>query len=78
VRVRLYPDSASALYIHAKLVVADGARAFVGSQNFSTASLQYNRELGLLSADPVVIAPLEATFNGDFAGAAALASRASG
>ena len=78
VRVRLYPNSASALYIHAKLVVADGARAFVGSQNFSTASLQYNRELGLLSADPVVIAPLEATFNGDFAGAAALASRASG
>jgi len=78
VRVRLYPDTASALYIHAKLIVADGARAFVGSQNFSTASLQYNRELGVLTADPAVIAPLESTFNGDFAGAGALAAQASG
>ena len=73
VRVRLYPDSATALYIHAKLVLADGARAFVGSQNFSTASLEYNRELGVVTTQAAVIAPLEATFNGDFAGARALA-----
>jgi phosphatidylserine/phosphatidylglycerophosphate/cardiolipin synthase-like enzyme len=77
-RVRLYPDTSAALYIHAKLIVADGARAFVGSQNFSTASLQYNRELGVLTADPVVIAAVQATFNRDLAGADALAAQASG
>lgn len=78
VRVRLYPDTSAALYIHAKLVLADGARAFVGSQNFSTTSLQYNRELGVVSVAPLVIAPLQATFNADFAGASALPAAASG
>ena len=48
-------------YIHAKVVAADagtsGARVFVGSQNFSIASLRYNRELGLVtSAGPIVSA----------------------
>ena len=47
------------LYIHAKVLVRDpGAadqEAFVGSQNFSTESLLYNRELGicLLYTSPV-------------------------
>ena len=49
VRIRLYPNQASALYIHAKAIVADagrsGQRVLVGSQNFSVASLGYNREL---------------------------------
>jgi cardiolipin synthase len=48
--IRLYPDKASALYIHAKAIVADagrsGQRVLVGSQSFSVASLGYNRELG--------------------------------
>lgn len=49
------------LYIHAKVIAADAgtpaARAFVGSQNFSIASLRYNRELGLVtSAAPIVSA----------------------
>ena len=52
--IRLYPDKASALYIHAKAIVADagrsGQRALVGSQNFSVASLGYNRELASSSA----------------------------
>jgi cardiolipin synthase A/B len=50
--IRLYPDDSSALYIHAKAIVADdgttGQQALVGSQNFSAASLQYNRELSIL------------------------------
>ena len=41
--IRLYPDNGSALYIHAKAIVADaglpGQQVLVGSQNFSVASL---------------------------------------
>jgi phosphatidylserine/phosphatidylglycerophosphate/cardiolipin synthase-like enzyme len=71
VQVRLYaPDAA--LYIHAKLIDADGTRLFLGSQNFSTASLDYNRELGVISANRGVIAGVEATFDSDFAGGGSL------
>ncbi len=45
----LYPDTSSALYIHAKVIDVDGAKAFLGSENFSTASLEYNRELGVFA-----------------------------
>jgi cardiolipin synthase len=68
VRVATYPDSEEALYIHAKAVVVDVDRAFVGSQNFSTPSLQYNRELGVTTDDPAVVAPLAQTLSADFAG----------
>jgi cardiolipin synthase A/B len=69
VRVATYPDSDQALYIHAKAIVVDGDTAFVGSQNFSTSSLQYNRELGVITGDPAVVAPLARTLSADFAGA---------
>jgi cardiolipin synthase A/B len=59
VHVRLMPDDSSALYIHAKVIVADagrpGQRMLIGSQNFSVASLDYNRELGVLVTDPALI-----------------------
>lgn len=35
-------------YIHAKLMDVDGREAFVGSENLSTASLDRNREVGVL------------------------------
>jgi phosphatidylserine/phosphatidylglycerophosphate/cardiolipin synthase-like enzyme len=53
-------------YIHAKLIVADGARAFVGSQNLSTASLDSNRELGILISDPAILQVLAETFAQDW------------
>ena len=75
--IRLYPDQASALYIHAKAIVADagrsGQRVLVGSQNFSVASLGYNRELGVLTSDPGIVAAIAATLAGDYARAAAYA-----
>jgi phosphatidylserine/phosphatidylglycerophosphate/cardiolipin synthase-like enzyme len=37
-------------YIHAKLLIVDGRRGLVSSQNLSTGSLQYNRELGITVA----------------------------
>jgi cardiolipin synthase len=48
VKVRLYPDIRGDLYIHAKTLVINGDEALVGSQNISTASLVYNRELSVL------------------------------
>jgi phosphatidylserine/phosphatidylglycerophosphate/cardiolipin synthase-like enzyme len=66
-QVRLYPANAS-LYIHAKLILVDGARLFLGSQNLSVASLTYNRELGIVTADEALIEALTPTFQSDFAG----------
>jgi cardiolipin synthase len=75
VHVRLYPDSEKALYIHAKAVIADAGRSdqqiFVGSENFSAASLRYNRELGLRTANKAVISVISATLAADYAGAKA-------
>jgi cardiolipin synthase len=75
VEVRLYATSAP-LYIHAKLIEADGARVFVGSENFSTASLVYNRELGIETTNAAVLAGVQTTFDQDFAGARPRAKRA--
>ena len=66
------------IYIHAKVIVADSGlpsqAAFVGSQNFSTASLDYNRELGLVTTFPALISSLTNTLDSDFATAQAWAS----
>jgi len=71
VHIRLYPDDASSLYIHAKALAADaklaGRRVLVGSQNFSVASLDYNRELGVLTRDRTVVARIAATIASDYA-----------
>jgi len=49
VKVKFFnKNDATALYIHAKAIVADGLNAFMGSENFGYASMNYNRELGLM------------------------------
>jgi hypothetical protein len=65
--VVLYPDTASALYIHAKVIDVDSTKAFIGSENFSTASLDYNRELGLITSSAGVLGPLNNTLASDIA-----------
>jgi len=74
VQVRTYTPNAP-LYIHAKIVLADygtsSAKVFVGSQNFSTASLRRNRELGLITSRTVVLDALQPTLASDFSQAAA-------
>jgi cardiolipin synthase len=57
------------LYMHAKLILVDGQRAFVGSQNFSTVGLDANREVGIVVADSAVIAQLVSIAQGDWAAA---------
>ncbi len=54
------------LYMHAKIIVADGVKAFVGSENISTQSLDSNRELGILVSDTSVLGTLQSTFQTDW------------
>jgi cardiolipin synthase A/B len=67
--VSTYASDAS-LYIHAKVILADygssGAQVFIGSENFSSASLTENRELGLIISDPLIMQGIETTLAGDF------------
>ena len=67
VHVRTYAANAS-LYIHAKLILS-GRRALVESENFSTTSLDRNRELGIIVTSPKIVSSLKATFERDYTGA---------
>ncbi len=53
-------------YMHAKMIIADGQTAFIGSENISTASLEQNRELGILVSEPNVLTTLQQTFQQDW------------
>jgi cardiolipin synthase len=70
--VRTYSDSSNVLYIHAKAVVADaglsGQQMFVGSENFSAASLRYNRELGIRTTSKSLVSAVAAVLAADYAG----------
>lgn len=77
-KVRVFPDTATALYIHEKFVLDDpGTKQeslLIGSQNASWDSLHENRELGLLIQEPrggaAVIRAVGSAFQSDFAKAA--------
>jgi cardiolipin synthase A/B len=67
--VHLLPATASALYMHEKIVLTDDNTLIIGSHNLSTASLTENRELSLLldtTTAPDVIATVRATFDSDY------------
>ena len=53
-------------YMHAKLILVDSQLAFVGSQNLTRESLNYNRETGILISSPDVVKALATTFNYDW------------
>ena len=71
VQVATYASNAT-LYIHAKVILADygsaDAQVFIGSENFSKASLTENRELGLIIFDPALMQSIEGALSGDFNG----------
>ena len=56
----------SSPYMHAKMIVTDDAKAYVGSINFSTQSMDENRELGIILTQQDSIQKLETTFAGDW------------
>jgi phosphatidylserine/phosphatidylglycerophosphate/cardiolipin synthase-like enzyme len=54
-------------HLHTKAIVADGLRAYVGSENLSYTSLEKNREVGVVLVEDASIAPLRTTFDKDWA-----------
>jgi cardiolipin synthase len=52
--------------LHAKLIIADGHAAYLGSINLSTQSMGYNRELGIQLADPAILQALTGDFTADW------------
>jgi phosphatidylserine/phosphatidylglycerophosphate/cardiolipin synthase-like enzyme len=54
-------------HLHTKVLVADGVRAYMGSENFSYTSLDKNREVGVELTDPSSLEPLTTTFEKDWA-----------
>jgi len=53
-------------YVHAKVVIADGMQAFIGSQNFTATSLDQNREIGIIIAHRDVLPRLQRIFQADW------------
>ena len=73
--VHVYANSTRVLYIHAKAILADygtaAQYAYVGSINFSTASMVENRELGMYVYDSTILQRMNTTMASDYAGAPA-------
>jgi phosphatidylserine/phosphatidylglycerophosphate/cardiolipin synthase-like enzyme len=67
--VRWIPKST--MLIHVKSIIADGARAYLGSENLTSTSLEKNREVGLVVTDHPAVSTMTATFESDFGAARA-------
>jgi phosphatidylserine/phosphatidylglycerophosphate/cardiolipin synthase-like enzyme len=65
-----YYGNPDGFYIHGKVIEADEgtshAKVFIGSENFSSTSLNRNRELGILTSSPAILSAIASTFAGDF------------
>jgi cardiolipin synthase len=65
-----YYSSSTGFYIHGKVIEADygtsHAKVFIGSENFSSTSLNQNRELGLITSNHAVMSAIATTFASDF------------
>jgi phosphatidylserine/phosphatidylglycerophosphate/cardiolipin synthase-like enzyme len=56
----------SSPYIHAKAIIVDGTAMYVGSENLTGGSLDYNRELGIITSLASEIAKVQTAINTDF------------
>ena len=65
-----YYSSSHGFYIHGKVIEADygtgHAKVFIGSENFSSTSLDRNRELGLITANQKVLSAIARSFAHDY------------
>lgn len=53
-------------YLHSKAIVIDGTRAWIGSVNFSSTSLNENREFGVFFKNPLRVAAFAQFMQADF------------
>jgi cardiolipin synthase len=63
-----YVSDDTTVSIHANVIIADGSTMFVGSQNFSIASLTKSRELGVVTTDSTLIARVSSALALDHSG----------
>lgn len=70
--VHIYPNTSTGFYIHAKAVVADYGlstqNVYMGSINYSSASMNSNRELGMYVTDAAGITSIYNTMLADYKG----------
>lgn len=68
VQLRAMPEAHDQLhpYIHAKVILQDSENFYVGSENFSTNSLDFAREVGIVSKSSDVVLNIGKTFNQDW------------
>jgi phosphatidylserine/phosphatidylglycerophosphate/cardiolipin synthase-like enzyme len=66
VRMMPQPETVDTPYMHSKMILADGATAYVGSVNFSTNSTTQARELGIIFANPAAAATIKTAFDADW------------
>lgn len=64
--LKLKAKTLSSPYVHAKLIVVDGQRAYLGSVNLSSQSLDKNRELGILISQSDIIEKISQVFSQDW------------
>jgi cardiolipin synthase len=60
-------EARSIPHCHVKAMVADGVRAYLGSENLSQTSLSRNREVGLVVTEPDAVRVVTDTFERDWA-----------
>ncbi|HZI29534.1 MAG TPA: phospholipase D-like domain-containing protein [Gemmatimonadaceae bacterium] len=53
--------------LHARVIIQDGRRAFVGSQSLRRLELDERREVGVIVTDPQIVRQLVSTFESDWA-----------
>jgi cardiolipin synthase len=53
--------------LHARVIIQDGRRAFVGSQSLRRLELDERREVGVIVTDPQIVRELVSTFESDWA-----------
>lgn len=68
VHVSLYAPTAP-LYIQSKAISVNGRTVYVGSINFTTAMMEADRNMGIITTDPTVVRGITSTMARDFAGA---------
>jgi cardiolipin synthase A/B len=61
-KVRRFPGR-----LHARAMVRDGRRAFIGSQSLRKLELDQRREVGMVIRDPRLVKQLENMFRSDWA-----------
>ncbi len=66
VRMMPPPDSVDLPYLHQKSMMIDGAKGFLGSENFSFNSIEKARELGLIFDDASQVGQMTKIFMQDF------------